>query len=245
MPFLKKYIGAFLGLLILAFGVGFILFYVYYLDDKVNTSKVVVAVKEIPFKSEITTDMIELQDRKTYTIVEQAFTDINQVVGYQSSVHIMPNTQMYEGLIDPYNVIPNADEEIFPIPDKWIYAKPGSLRRTFKIDFYAFKEQENVPAFLPVQADPDVEGPIVEDFEPEELLELGEPILENVVVAYAKDSANREVIGLNQEDIRLDASGNITNLDVVLTREKYNYLLREYIEKGYQLIIAYDLYAGE
>lgn len=224
----KKISGAILGLFIMAFGVGFILFYVYYLDDKVNTQPVVVAVKEIPFKAVITADMVEIQERKVHTIVDGSFKDLRQVIGQQSAVRIAPNTQLYDDLLDPHNVIPGEGEEIFPIPDQWIYAKPGSLRRTFRVNFYAFKASDHAQPMIQIDSIDDVLD-----------LNLDEPILESVVVAYAKDSSNREVVGLNQEDIRLDASGHITNLDVVLTRDKFN-LIKSYISQGYKLIIAYD-----
>ncbi|HEY0826703.1 MAG TPA: SAF domain-containing protein [Bacilli bacterium] len=223
---LKKYFGFFLGLIILLIGSGFIVIYNFYLDDKMNSEHVVVAVKSIPFKTEITADMVELQIRKVHYVVPGAFKKMEDVIGQQSSIHLEPNTQLYSDLVDPYNVIPGADEEIFPIPEKWIYAKPGSLRRTFKVNIGVIREEASVESHHQISK--------------EELSKLSKPVLENVVVAYAKDSSNKEVVGTNDKDKRLDASGNITNLDVVLKREQYQLLVRGYIEKGYQLILSYN-----
>lgn len=247
----KKYSGFFLGLIILLMGSGFIVIYNLYLDDKMNSEQVVVAVKPIPFKTEITADMVELQDRKVHFVVPGAFKKLSDVIGLQSAVHLEPNTQLYVDLVDPYNVIPGEGEEIFPIPEKWIYAKPGSLRRTFKVNIGVIRE-DNVTANhnnvhdLEIQqtegqAEGDTHQSINKQITKEEFAKLAKPILENVVVAYAKDSSNKEVVGTNDQDKRLDASGNITNLDVVLKREQYQLLVQDYIEKGYKLILSYNL----
>lgn len=246
---MKKYSGFFLGLIILLLGSGFILVYNFYLDDKMNSEQIVVAVKSIPFKTEISADMVELQDRKVHFVVPGAFKKLSDVIGQQSAVHLEPNTQLYPDLVDPFNVIPGTDQEIFPIPEKWIYAKPGSLRRTFKVNIGVIREdataKQNSFTGLDIQSEEiqnqgDTKQTMYQPVPKEDFTKLAKPILENVVVAYAKDSSNKEVVGTNNQDKRLDASGNITNLDVVLKREEYQLLVREYIEKGYQLILSYN-----
>lgn len=262
---MRRYAGFFLGLLLLALGSGFILFYSFYLDHKIFNDEVVIAVKPIPFKTEIKPDMVEVQQRKIDHIVSGAIRHLEDVIGMQSAVHIAPNTMIYEDLLDPFNVIPNPDEEIFSIPDDWIYAKPGSLRRTFTIDIYAFHpepvKKKDVTNENLSFADEDVsetfsDQMIEEENETETRMSphildsekwtkedfikrnLREPLFKDIVVAYAKDTANREVVGTNEEDIRLDASGNISNLDVVMRPEDYQVLL-DHIVQGYLLIISY------
>ncbi|MCE0555321.1 hypothetical protein LQK80_37380 [Bacillus thuringiensis] len=46
--------------------------------------------------------------------------------------------------MDTYNLIPNEEkgEFIAPIPDSWLFAVPGSLRKTYIADFYLVPDKD-------------------------------------------------------------------------------------------------------
>ena len=81
-----------------------------------------------------------------------------------------------------------------------------------------------------------------------QLIEKGDmPLLVDVPVAYAKDSAGNEILNNPGEEVnvtdkkgeRLTATGAIVNLELLLTEDNHRILLG-YINQGYQLYITYN-----
>ncbi|MHB8983852.1 MAG: hypothetical protein ACYC4E_00660, partial [Carboxydocellales bacterium] len=66
----------------------------------------------------------------------------------------------------------------------------------------------------------------------------GRPIVDNIAVAYAKDPSNQEVKPAEQSKLRIDATGTISDLELVLTDQQLN-LLKNKVLQGYKFILAY------
>lgn len=242
--------------LFLLAGAGLLVGWTFYIEPNVNTGKVIVANKDIPFKAKITKNDVVVKQIQKDNIVNGAYTpnDIDLVVGKYSSIEIKQGTQVYSDLIDSFDLIPNEEkgEFIAPIPDSWLFAVPGSLRRTFVADFYVIPDKERaVIESLLKETKTSNDNPESSEGEPESsgkepvkttdesddfVSEIGEPVLKNVRVSSVKDRANKEVKA--SEESKDAATGVIANMEIV-TDGKSLTKLREYTEKGYKLYVVY------
>ncbi|MFP3490991.1 hypothetical protein R0K20_25750, partial [Staphylococcus sp. SIMBA_130] len=64
-------------------------------------------------------------------------------------------------------------------------------------------------------------------------------------VVYAKDSSNKEVVTdtktkPKEENVRLNATGNISDLEVILNQEDFDKLMSAVIEQKNKLYITYN-----
>lgn len=236
--------------LLLASGIFFIFAFEFYIKDRVNTVPVVVAASEISFKEPFSLDNLEITHMKREYMVKDAYvheSSLHELVGQVAAVDISAGTQLYPALIDTFDLVPDheAGEFIAPIPNEWIFAVPGSLRRSYLADFYAvsndqsglmrewLKQEQTV--FIAEEPGASIER----DEQPPLLLELEhEPILENIKVIYTKDSSNREVQTL--QDTQLDGTANISNLEIIANQETLNQL-KHYANQGYTFYITYKL----
>lgn len=127
-------------IVILLVGIGFIYAFEFHIKDKVNTVQVLVAKTNIDFKEIITPDHLAIANVKRDQQVENSFRpdEIDYIVGKLASIDISKGTQIYPDLIDSYDLVPDPSkgEFIAPIPDNWIFAVAGSLRRAYYADFY-------------------------------------------------------------------------------------------------------------
>ena len=156
---MKRYTRLFLASFILLLGVGFLFGFEFYVKDKFNTVEVVVAKETIDFKEQITEDHIEIKNVRKGTEVENYIpaAKYQSLIGKYASIKIEKGTQLYSELIDTYDLVPDAKkgEFVAPIPKEWIFAVPGSLRRTYIADIYVVsdKDQMMVQKLLNEQAE--------------------------------------------------------------------------------------------
>lgn len=237
-------------LLFLLAGAGLLVGWTFYIEPNVNTGKVIVAKRDIPFKAKISKDDVMIKQIQKDNIVNGAYTpsDIELVVGKYASIEIKKGTQVYSDLIDSFDLIPNEEkgEFIAPIPDSWLFAVPGSLRKTFVADFYAIPDKERaVIESLIKEAQTSNDNPeVAKEEEPVETNQqtdsfvsgANEPILKNVRVSSVKDRANKEVTA--SEESKDAATGVIANMEIVADSESLT-KLRDYTEKGYKLYVVY------
>ena len=138
---LKRVLG-FLGpIVLLLLGVTFLVVWELYLKENINRETVVVAKDTIEFKDKITADDLELKNVNIDNVVSGGYkeSDIDSIVNGYASIEIKKGTQLYPELVDYYDIIPDESkgEFIAPLPDAWLFAVPGSLRRTYVADIYA------------------------------------------------------------------------------------------------------------
>lgn len=253
MNFISKMLKFLLPILLLAGGVFFVFIFEFYIKDKVNTVSVIVAAEDIPFKGEITEENIKIVDIKRDNLVNGAYYGVEEehlskLYGQLAAVEIKKGTQIYESLLDTYDLVPDPSkgEFIAPIPNEWIFAVPGSLRRSYYADFYIVSETQgnDLKGTIQTNNDPNYEGPIETTNEKlsENTYKLNKPILQDVRIAFTKDNANREVRNTTEEG--LDATGNISRIEIIATEEMLKEI-RKYVDNGYKLYITYNYKQGE
>jgi hypothetical protein len=271
---MKKILSSFLKFVlpvaILLLGVGFIYVFEFHLKDRVNTVPVIVASKDIGFKEQLTSENIAIINVKRERLVTSAYYGVEPkhletLYGRTAAIDIKQGTQIYEELIDSYNLIPDHKdgEFIAPIPNNWIYAVPGSLRRSFVADFYVVNEgkdivvsqkikgtleemnqDESVEVDLDAETTVGLKGNASIQSSDDDISKLGNPILSGVKIAYTKDSSNKEVRDAKDEGNKLDGTGTISNIEIIANEESLT-KIRSYVENGYKLYITYSYKGAE
>lgn len=246
---------ALVATLFILLGGGTVYTFEFHLADKIDTTKVIVAKKDIGFKEPITKDHIAIKAIKRDNVVKDAYKpeDINLVLEKFASVEIKKGTQLYPALIDTYDLVPDVEkgEFIAPIPSEWIYAVPGSLRRTYIADIYAIPDEEQKLlrslAKDSEQHSHDSEEqtennesesqdkPLETTKTLEDLVQNDrEPVLTNVRVSAVKDGSNREVEEVEGKQV----AGKITNVEIIANQDMLN-TLKDHAEEGYKFLIVY------
>jgi hypothetical protein len=200
------------------FSAGLIFLWEFYLNDRLNTTSVVVAAKDIEKNQLLRDSDIKITRIKSEQAVEHPITDPSAIIGVESSQFVAKGNQFVDAMLDRYGLEPNSNQLIYSIPKEWIYSSPGSLRRKDRVYIYAIYDEKRK-----------LDGAI---------LTVSEPILKNLVVAYAKDSSNQEVKPATNSEKRLDATGAINNLELVMTQEQYSIIEKKYFE-GFKFNFAY------
>lgn len=228
-----------------------VLTYLYYFETKlkyqVNMVDVIVTVEDIGFKEAFTPDNIKIKKINYDYVIKNAYggtvENLEALYGQLASVEITTGTQLYSGLVDSFDLIPNKEkgEFIAPIPNDWIFAVPGSLRRTYYADFYLVKDetaQYLINQWNESAAEKDKPIELTND-QISSTIGLDTPILKNVKVAHTKDNANREVTNAEANT----ATGVINNIEVIFTQEQLTEL-KKYIADGNKLYITYTFNTG-
>ena len=252
---MKKTISVFLiGILFLSLGGGILYFFEVYVKDHVDTQEVLMAKDNISFKQLITKDDLVVRNVKKDNLVGDVYSpsDVDLVLNKYAAIDINKGTQIYPSLIDSYDLIPNESkgEFIAPIPDSWLFAVPGSLRKTFVADFYVIKDEEQamLQALLEDEQDhsdtpkdgeekkKENEKPIENNEELDQaIVSKNEPILKNVRVSSVKDKSNREVTESKEETT---ATGVVSNLEIIADKEMLD-KITEYTQKGNKIYVVY------
>lgn len=253
----------------LLIGVAFIFVWEFYIKDKVNNVEVVLASNDIGFKDKITRDDLVIENVKRDRVVEGSFRpdEMDYILEKFASIEIKKGTQIYPELIDSYNLVPDETkgEFIAPIPDEWIFAVAGSLRRAYIADFYLVGGDEQAMLESLIEDSKEYEGQVsqsedevndeessdndeeneessnetivVTDEKTEEIMKQQyEPLLSNIRISSVKDSGNSEV-RQSQENPE-SATGNVSNIEIIATQEVLK-TLQEKMNQGYQLYIVH------
>ncbi|WP_281864823.1 SAF domain-containing protein [Planomicrobium okeanokoites] len=234
---MKSTMNVLLALVFVGLGVGFVFFFEFYLTEKIDTVEVVVAKETIDFKTLITEENIEIANVKRGTEVANAIpvTAYESLVGKYASIKIEKGTQLYTDLIDTYNLVPNSEkgEFVAPIPKEWLFAVPGSLRRTYVADVYAINDaDQRLKRDLANAAaeQGDLPESAIQSIEPG-----AKPILTSVRVASVKDSGNREVTESVETN---EATGQVAALEIIATDEMLETMTNA-LNDGFKLYVVY------
>lgn len=231
----------------------FIVAWEFIFKDKIDSVEVVVvkAGEKIERKEKITEDKVMIERRTKKDLIQNVVypSDLNKILGKEASQLIVSNSMISTDMIDFDDLIPNAKkhEAIRPIPQDWIYAAPGSLRRKDRIDIYTIKSESLDKLKGSDQASSTqnvVEVGIPTNEVDPSLLTL---VLADVPVIYAKDASNKEVVNQvgndqQQQDDgkRLNATGKISELEILLNDKDFNKLVDSIFEKSGRLYITYN-----
>lgn len=242
---MKAFLRVFLAFIFILCAIGFVFAFEFYAKEKIDSVEVIVAKEEIDFKEIITEDNIEIINVRRTHAIENAIpvTAYKSLIGKYASVKIAKGTQLYVELIDTYNLVPDSTkgEFVAPLPKDWIFAVPGSMRRTFVADIYVIGTKEQL-IYQNLQQDSDEQGKST-SAAPQTIIPAAEPILENVRVASVKDNNNQEVV---QSEETNQATGQVANLEIIANDEMFE-TMRSYTQQGYRLYIVYkfDRSAGD
>ena len=225
---MKPWVKILLGILTSVLTISFILVYEFFIRERIDSEEVVVVkAGETIFKNEtITEDKIAIERRPKETLIDGVIKakDVNKIIGYDASQDIVGNSMISRTMIDYDDLIPDESkgEAIRPIPNEWIYAQPGSLRRKDLVDFYLVYpdgstnfNNENGPSHVSstdedvyTEEDPSDDEDMVYTYDSEneqdgeknekiseENLKMNtKPFLKDVRVVYVKDAGNQEVV---------------------------------------------------
>lgn len=222
---MKNLIKGFLGIILIIIAVGSIFYWEVYGRENLLYENIVVLTEDVNKNKVITKDMIAYEKREGSHLVKGVILDGNKIIGKASTGYIPKGVQLVDEYFEDHNLVLDNNEYIFQIPTEWVKAFPNSLRRGDKVFFYEVSQgKQNFNA---------TEGEII--LKNKEALEK-EPIA-SATVAYVKDSANREVITLGDNN-RYDGSSKISEIEIVANLEMVN-LLRESVNNNKLFIIMY------
>lgn len=220
---MKRYLNSIVSISLILGAIGAVILWEAYLDDLINTKEVVVATTTLEKNAVIGKADVKLARIPIDQVPENVITDPNKTIGKETAFIIRKGQQIVTDTIDFEGIVPNSDQVIVPIPKEWLVTVPGSLRRKDKVNIYEVPNKE-------------LAHKITADFTG--LAGNNKPTISNVTVAYAKDPSNQEVKPAEQSKLRIDATGTISDLELVLTDEQLNSLKLKALE-GYKFIVAY------
>ncbi|WP_336775402.1 SAF domain-containing protein [Paenibacillus sp. MMO-58] len=194
-------------------------------SKNIDTREVFVAARQImPHETIAAKDLAVVRIKKDL-IVAGAMQDGNEIVGKEALQLIEAGDQFTNNRIDKTALLGVPGAGIVELPDKWILSVPGSLRRLDKVTIFALKTDDSVTALDA--------GSLAG--------ETANKILENIVVAYYKDSGSNEVKNGEEStnpNVRDDATVRGKKLELQLTDEQLKQL-SALANKGNQFIIRY------
>lgn len=235
--------------------IAFIVSWQFFIKDKIDTVPVVVvkpgvniAKKDVITKSDLT---IQRRSRKDLINNYVPATKISDVIGEDAGQVIPGNDMVSYSMIDYDHLIPNAKkgQAIRPIPHDWIYAMPGSIRRKDHVNIYIISK-DDLKNMSPDQTNPNSNQTMTASSNKKDSsvttipdTSFMTPILTNIPVVYAKDSSNNEVVSSdpkNQQEKRLTATGQISELEVILNNQQFEKLATAVVDKGAKLYFTYE-----
>lgn len=205
----------------------------FYFDDRINTVSVLQTTHRLPRGKKIVTADFSALRVKIDAVPEGAITNIEHVKDCETVIPVGKGMILVKDFFDKSEIVPDNNQMITPVPDQWIYSLPGSLRRKDVVSIYEY------PVSNPHSSNDSLDNPLkVKRLPQTESILSGEPLLKNIVVAFAKDSANQEVKASDEKLQRIDATGNISQLELILTPEQFKILEAKALN-GYRFIFTY------
>lgn len=224
---MKNIIRGFMGLLLIVLSVGLIFYWEVYGRERILYDDIVVLTEEVSKRDVIEETMLTYVKREGSIIIEGAILDPHKIIGKAATCYIPKGTQLVDKYFEDMSLVLGEGQYIFRIPNGWLQAYPGSLRRGDTVYFHEISNDQ----FRMLGTN---EADSVEAYRPMTSKEA----IAQVTVAYAKDSANREVITLS-EDERYDGSSKISEIEIIVDMDTVN-TLKQSIEEGKTFILMYQ-----
>ncbi|MGP4074183.1 SAF domain-containing protein [Piscibacillus sp. B03] len=142
---MKKFKGIVVAVAFLVIGLGTVYGFEQ-IQDTLNTDNVVVLSQDLSFKDKITEEHLEVKAIPIEHITDNAIkpSEANKIIGGYAAIDIPSGFQITETFVDHHDLVPDESkgEFIAPIPEDWIFATPGTLRRSYIADFYTVSVKE-------------------------------------------------------------------------------------------------------
>jgi len=221
-----------LGIVIISSMIGLMIFWETKGRELYLYCDVIVLKEDVKRGTIITPDMITVVKMQSDNLINNPITNENDVIGFAAKHFIPKNLQLHKEFFEIPELVTKNNEFIFRIPNDWIYSVPSTLRRKDKVIFYS------VNADIGKKTISGHEGEIA-TYDPTEKINISDmqPVF-STIVAYVKDSANRELVTVSKED-RLDGSSTLSEIDVIITLDNLKQL-ENIINNGSKFIIMYD-----
>lgn len=235
---LATYIFPVLGVIIMVAFLGIVWFWESYGREMYLYKEVIIAKDDIKQGTIIKAEMLRKSKEEASRITSNAITNPKDVLGYAAKIQIPKNAQIDKAYIENPEMLLEKDQYIFKLPNEWIKAVPNTLRRKdkgyiylvnsqlFNIDSRRNEAENSDGSTTPTY--PGNQGNIA--------IETDKDIIETQI-AYVKDSANREVVTLSDQE-RIDGSSTISEVEVILTMEEFQSIERA-VAEGYKIMIMY------
>lgn len=241
MNFFNK-IKGYIGIFLILTAIGIIFYWESYGREKLLYKDIVVFKDYVLPKTIITEDMITFVKREENTLIKNVITNPKDVIGLESKQFIPRYSQLHPKFFDVPELVLDDDEFIFSIPKDWILAFPSTLRRKDTIYFYEITNNSFVnDLYIKSKKNISSENNYMQNFENDKVdisnIETTKDALIKTTVAYVKDNVNREVVSIDDE--RLNASSNISDIEIIITIDMLN-KLKNSVAKGNKFIILYQ-----
>lgn len=208
-----------IGIFLIFLSIGGIIYWENNGREKLMYKEAVIAKEDIFENDLITKDKIMMARIEGKNISDYTVVEVSEILGKESKQFIPCQMPIDKRYLNNPDLVLEANEYVLRLPNEWIIAFPGTLRRGDRALFYPVKKEEVV------SEDPEKIPSVKRSFE--------------VVIAYVKDSANREVVSVGSEKLqRLDGSSNINAIEVVSTVQMTE-KLKSCIDDNYKFIILY------
>jgi len=203
--------------------------YDFYFRPYVLAKKVLVAKTDIPFNKLVTADDLIYKSVPNELVPQEAIFDAQTVIGKAAILSISKGSQLTRNMFDMDDLHPKEGEVIFPVPKEALFAVNGSLRKRDLVDIVLFKEEESSYA----ASEASVETQLTQM--PDDI----KPIIEKVPVVFARSEDNQNVKDTEKGDTnqRDTATGRISNVELLITKEQRD-LLIEKVAEGYLIWIT-------
>ncbi len=178
----------------------------------------VIRVKDgIPSNSVITENNVFVGEISRQYLTDSMATTLDEVVGKRAVHDIDRNMAIVKRDLDAAFLRPTNQHQYYPIPSDWLLTIQGTIRR-----------------FDLVNVTPVLDSKAVDN----NALIQNEAVLEDVPVAFVKNSKNREVKGLSGSRNRLNGNSNPEELELSLLPADFKKLERLRLE-GYKFVLSY------
>lgn len=248
---MKKFIGVFLSLLFMVMGLGSVYAFEK-MKDNINTEEVIVLTQDVEFKEKLTEKHFGIKKIPVEHIVEGAVRekDLNSIIGGYASIDLPKGFQITKEFVDYHDLVPDESngEFIAPIPSEWLFAVPGTLRRSYIADFYTVSAdnqyQDRLRKLIESEELDDVSDLKNIDFTEKVQKEVGvEPLLKNVRVAHVRDRNNQEIVSQTEDGVE-GATGTIASLEIIANEDVFS-ALQNAVNKGERLYVVYRFERNE
>ncbi|PWW01217.1 SAF domain-containing protein [Paenibacillus cellulosilyticus] len=204
----------------------------YMLDTRwtkqLDSTYVVIANRQILPHEEIQEADVSLVRLKKDYAITGAIQDPYEVVGQEALQLIEAGDQLTLNRVDKMALLGTPGSTVVEVPQEWLLSVPGSLRRLDQVTIYA------VPAKDASKVDPETGNGVA-------LPASAKKVLEDIVVAYYKDSGSKEVQNAQENgnpNVRSMATVRGQKLELELTEDQLAQL-SSLISANYQLIVGY------
>lgn len=200
-----------IGILLILIAIGCIFIWENYGREQLLFKEVIIAKENIYKNNTIKEQDIMICKIQEGIIPKNATHLPKEIIGKEAKQFIPKNSIIDRRFLGNPDIVLKRNEYVFKVPNHWIEAVPGSLRRGDKVIFYPFSQEVG----------------------------LIQERIDSFVVAYVKDSGNREVMNVESVELeRLDGTSSISSMEIIITIDQLN-TLKAYLEKDYKFLVLY------